>query len=95
MPEEQSFRLEKTVGNQTLYVSFKVEARNCVIRGWNIFVNDRPESKTDRENFQSAEDVKTYLTNAKAQYLKQGYKDPAAKKSSKKEETAAAATDLE
>ena len=73
MPEQEPNRLEKIVDKHTLYVSFKVEARNVVVRNWNTLNAGRTENKTERENFHSPEAIAKYLENMTAFYKKEGY----------------------
>jgi hypothetical protein len=74
-------RLEKTVEKRLMYVEFHKESMNTIKRLWNVvsptglFV-----AKNERENFQTADDLKTYIKNAKKSYLAQGFEDAAAPK---------------
>ena len=75
---ERIWRVEKTDGaaKKVFYIELQREARNSVTRLWNTFgTTGLSVSKREKESFQNPGDVETYAKNAKAQYLKQGYKD--------------------
>lgn len=81
MPTQQAntVRLEKKLDEKKrLYIEFRAESRNSVLRLWNHYGADgRPVQKKERENFQSESEARGYIKNQVAAYLKQGYIDTA------------------
>lgn len=87
----QQIRLEKQEGDKTRFIEFRLEAHNSVLRVWNVFdARGIQATKKDRENFQSQDDVSTYLKNQTKQLAAQGFRpagQAAPRQVSKKSET--------
>lgn len=70
-------RLEKRLDEKRkLYVEFQPVSGNAVLRMWNEYPADgspKCSALKQRENFGKPEDVKEYLDNMRAQYLKMGF----------------------
>lgn len=78
------FRLEKIVDGKPFYIEFQREARNGVKRLWNIYgPTGLTIAKNERENFQDEKHLEKYIENARKQYAKLGFKEPAAAKPAK------------
>lgn len=69
----KTIRLEKKTRSGLLYIEFRIEARNAVLRVWNLFENGVNVQKKDKENLQTPENVATYIKNQKAGYEKKGF----------------------
>lgn len=70
----KKIRLEKKDGKQTLYTEFQFISGNSVMRVWNKVTKlGIHTTLKDRENFQSPDDVATYIKNQKAALEKDGW----------------------